>query len=119
MIAAFDSHEHIDICQLLIEQNFGPALAELEAIEQEAWEPGADMDLLAQELRGRPIKVHVDTVLILSGDGDFAALVQEVAARGRRIYVGAFSKGFNPKLSERADLFIDLDPIFFEPRRAR
>ncbi|MGF6367734.1 hypothetical protein OKW40_000484 [Paraburkholderia sp. RAU6.4a] len=56
LIAAFDSHEHIDICQLLIEQNFGPALAELEAIEQEAWEPGADMDLLANyRARVRPL----------------------------------------------------------------
>lgn len=47
LIAAFDSHEHIDICNLLIDQDLGPALAELEAIEHEAWALGADIDLLA------------------------------------------------------------------------
>lgn len=47
LIAAFDSHEHSDICKLLVDQDLGPALAELEAIEQEAWAPGADFDLLA------------------------------------------------------------------------
>lgn len=47
LIAAFDSLEHSDICQLLVDQDLGPALAELEVIEQEAWAPGADIDLLA------------------------------------------------------------------------
>lgn len=47
LIAAFDSHEHSDICKLLVDQDLGPALAELEAIEHEAWAPGADIDLLA------------------------------------------------------------------------
>ncbi len=47
LIAAFDSHEHSDICNLLVDQDLGPALAELEAIEHEAWAPGADIDLLA------------------------------------------------------------------------
>ncbi|MCC8442433.1 hypothetical protein LN449_07905 [Xanthomonas cannabis] len=46
LIAAFDSHEHSDICKLLVDQDLGPALAELEAIEHEAWAPGADIDLL-------------------------------------------------------------------------
>ena len=56
LIAAFDSHEHSDICKLLIEQNFGPALIELEAIEEEAWGPGADIDLLASyRARVRPL----------------------------------------------------------------
>jgi hypothetical protein len=48
LMAAFDSHEHSDICQLLIDQDLGAALAELQAIEQEAWAPGAEVDLLAQ-----------------------------------------------------------------------
>jgi hypothetical protein len=47
LIAAFDSLEHSDICKLLVDQDLGPALVELEAIEHEAWAPGADIDLLA------------------------------------------------------------------------
>ncbi|ROR21410.1 hypothetical protein EC845_2227 [Comamonas sp. BIGb0124] len=48
LMAAFDSLEHMDICQLLINQDFGEALTELQAIEQEAWAAGADLDLLEQ-----------------------------------------------------------------------
>ena len=48
LMAAFNSYEHSDICKLLVEQDLGPALAELDAIEHEAWAPGADIDLLAE-----------------------------------------------------------------------
>jgi hypothetical protein len=48
LIAAFDSYEHGDICKLLADQDLGPALAELEAIEHEAWASDADVDLLAR-----------------------------------------------------------------------
>jgi hypothetical protein len=56
LMAAFNSYEHGDICQVLIEQDLGPALAELEAIESEAWASGADLDLLAlYRARVRPL----------------------------------------------------------------
>lgn len=56
LIAAFDSHEHIDICKLLVDQDLGPALTELLAIEKEAWAPGADIDLLANyRMRVKPL----------------------------------------------------------------
>lgn len=56
LMAAFNSYEHRDICQLLVDQDLGPALAELEVIENEAWAPGADIDLLAHyRARVRPL----------------------------------------------------------------
>ncbi len=48
LMAAFNSHEHSDICRLLIDLDLDAALAELDAIEQEAWAAGADVDLLAE-----------------------------------------------------------------------
>jgi len=74
----------------------------------------ADVQLVVDAL-SQVYQANVDTVVLLSGDGDFRALVQEVAARGRRIYVGAFSNGCHPDLADRADRFIDLDGVYFQP----
>ena len=57
---------------------------------------------------------NADTILILSGDGDFAALVREVAARGRRVFVGSFSAGRSDELVRYADRLINLDDLFFD-----
>jgi hypothetical protein len=47
LMAAFDALEHHQIGAMLMDLDLGPARAELEAIEQEAWAAGADVDLLA------------------------------------------------------------------------
>jgi hypothetical protein len=47
LMAAFDALEHRDICTMLMALDLGPARAELEAIEQEVWAEGADVDLWA------------------------------------------------------------------------
>lgn len=76
LMASFDALEHHEIGALLLGLNLGPARAELEKIEQEAWAAGADLDLLA-EYRARltPLMPH--------------AVWHEIAARlrpGVRIY---------------------------------
>lgn len=48
LMAAFNAMEHLAICEFLMGLDLGPALAELQLIEQEAWATGgADLDLLA------------------------------------------------------------------------
>lgn len=47
LMAAFNALEHHEIGAMLMALNLGPARAELEAIEQEAWAAGANVDLLA------------------------------------------------------------------------
>ncbi len=47
LMAAFNALEHHEIGAMLMGLDLGPARAELEAIEQEAWAAGADVDLLA------------------------------------------------------------------------
>lgn len=47
LMAAFNALEHHEICAMLMSLDLGPARVELEAIEQEAWANGADVDLLA------------------------------------------------------------------------
>jgi uncharacterized LabA/DUF88 family protein len=52
---------------------------------------------------------------ILSGDGDYLPLVEEVGRRGKEIYMSAFSSGLNEQLRSSVDLFQSLDEIFFTP----
>lgn len=55
-----------------------------------------------------------DIIFLLSGDGDYLPLIEEVGRHGKQVWLGAFSSGLNPSLRYAADEFIDLDPIFFE-----
>jgi uncharacterized LabA/DUF88 family protein len=58
---------------------------------------------------------HGDVIMLLSGDGDYLPLVEEVMRHGKLVWLCAFSKGFNKHLKFAADDFFDLDAIFFEP----
>ena len=58
---------------------------------------------------------NVDLVYLISGDGDYKPVVEEVIRQGKRIWIAAFSNGLNSALKLSADRFIDLDDIFFEP----
>ncbi|HEY8706667.1 MAG TPA: NYN domain-containing protein [Burkholderiaceae bacterium] len=62
------------------------------------------VDVLSHVYRG-----NVDSILLLTGDGDFAPLIDEVRRAGVLVYVSAFADGFNPTLRERADASYELD----------
>jgi uncharacterized protein (TIGR00288 family) len=55
----------------------------------------------------------VDTIHLVSGDGDYLPLIQDVMRRGKEVVVSALSSGLNPKLVDTPDLFISLDSYFF------
>ncbi len=50
----------------------------------------------------------VDTVVLVSGDGDFIPLVEYLKNQGRRVEVMAFGPSASGKLREIVDEFIDL-----------
>ncbi len=67
------------------------------------WDIGIAMDII--ELASK-----LDTIVIVSGDGDFVDLLQHLKrAMGCRIEVIAFGKSSSSKLREEADEFVDLD----------
>jgi len=67
------------------------------------WDIGIAMDAI--ELAPR-----LDTIVLVSGDGDFIPLVQHLRrAFGCRVEVIAFGKSASSKLKEEAELFVDLD----------
>jgi uncharacterized LabA/DUF88 family protein len=58
---------------------------------------------------------HASNIWILSGDGDFVQLFNEVVHSGKQIYAAAFSSGLNEEIPLVVDEFICLDDLFFEP----
>lgn len=67
------------------------------------WDIGIAMDII--ELANR-----LDTIILVSGDGDFVPLVQHLRrAMGCRIEVLAIGPSSSGKLREEADEFIDID----------
>ncbi len=59
---------------------------------------------------------HLDSaslLYILSGDGDYLPLVEEVGRHGKEIWMSAFSSGLNEQLCSSVDLFQGLDDFFF------
>ncbi len=56
---------------------------------------------------------HASKIWILSGDGDFISLYQEIMHGGKEVVVAALSSGLNASVPVAVDHFIDLDPYLF------
>ena len=50
-----------------------------------------------------------DTIVLVSGDGDYVPLVDYLKNQGKRVEIMAFGKSTSSRLREVADEFIDLD----------
>ena len=66
------------------------------------WDVGIAMDVMR-------LAPKLDTVVLVSGDGDFSDLLEHAKSLGCRTEVLAFGKTTSHKLMEVADLFIDID----------
>ncbi|MCL5004579.1 MAG: NYN domain-containing protein, partial [Patescibacteria group bacterium] len=54
----------------------------------------------------------LDTVILVTGDGDFIPLVEYLKwGLGKEVEVAAFGRSASAKLKETADFFIDLDRL--------
>ncbi|MBL8224708.1 MAG: NYN domain-containing protein [Chromatiales bacterium] len=73
---------------------------------------GVDIQLTVDAL-GHTFQNNVDTVYLVTGDGDYEPLITECQRQGKQVIVAALSSGLNPRLPRIADMFIDLDPQFF------
>ncbi len=72
-----------------------------------------DINLTIDALR-HTYNDSVDVVYLLSGDGDYLPLIEEIMRQGKQAWIGAFSSGCNSGLKFTADKFISLDKIFFQ-----
>ncbi len=96
------------------EKNFHDALEnigiEVKAKEIQIFHGGAkkgdwDIGIAMDAIRINP---KVDTVVLVSGDGDFSELLRYLKSHGSRTEVIAFSQTTSKQLREEADDFIDL-----------
>lgn len=71
------------------------------------WDIGIAVDAIR-------IAQSVDTIVLVSGDGDFLQLVEYLKNQGKRVEIIAFSHTTSSKLKETADEFIDLQ---FHPEK--
>jgi uncharacterized LabA/DUF88 family protein len=69
------------------------------------WDMGIAIDTIK-------LSEKLDTVILVSGDGDFVALVEHLRARGVRVEVMAFGKSTSSELRRAANDFIDLDQTY-------
>jgi uncharacterized protein (TIGR00288 family) len=65
------------------------------------WDVGLAVDAIQ-------LSDKMDAIVIVTGDGDFAPLVQYLKAKGQQVEVMAFEKSASSKLKEVVDDFIDL-----------
>jgi uncharacterized LabA/DUF88 family protein len=66
------------------------------------WDVGIAMDVMR-------LAPKLDTIVLVSGDGDFSDLLEHAKSLGCRAEVVAFGKTASHKLREVADFFVDLD----------
>jgi uncharacterized LabA/DUF88 family protein len=65
-----------------------------------------DVGIVVDAIRIAP---SVDTLVLVSGDGDFIPLVEYLKNQGKRMEVIAFGRSASLKLREAADEFLDLE----------
>ncbi|MDP3710188.1 MAG: NYN domain-containing protein [bacterium] len=66
------------------------------------WDVGLTIDAV------RLSETFIDTIVIVSGDGDFVPLVEYLKAKGIQTEIMAFERSASGKLKEVADDYIDL-----------
>jgi len=71
-------------------------------IKKADWDVGIAIDAV------KTVEI-VDVIVLASGDGDYAPLVEYLKNRGRRVEIISFGKSTSSRLKEMADNFIDLD----------
>ena len=76
---------------------------------------GVDIQLTV-DILSNVYKDNVDTIYLISGDGDYKPVIEEAIRHGKQVYVAAFSSGLTNDLNNIADKFINLDERYFEPR---
>ena len=66
------------------------------------WDVGMSVD-------GIKMLATLDVIVIISGDGDFAPLVEYLKNQGRQVEAIAFGRSASSELKNAADDFVDLD----------
>jgi len=78
---------------------------------------GVDIKLCVDVL-GHVYRGNTDAILLMSGDGDYEPLIEEVSRAGVQVFLSAFSKGLNPRLRHMVDELYELDGTTWKEKPA-
>lgn len=56
---------------------------------------------------------NLDTAYIVAGDADYCPIIDELLRHGKQVHLAFLSSGLSPDLRQMADVFTDLDAIYF------
>ena len=73
-----------------------------DGLKKADWDVGITIDAIR-------ISPSIDTIVLVSGDGDFIQLIEYLKNQGKRTEIIAFGKTTSSKLQEVADEFINLE----------
>jgi uncharacterized LabA/DUF88 family protein len=76
---------------------------------------GVDIKLCVDVL-GHVYRGNTDAILLMSGDGDYEPLIEEVLRAGVQVFLSAFSDGLNPRLRHIVDSINELDGITWKEK---
>jgi uncharacterized LabA/DUF88 family protein len=71
-----------------------------------------DINIIIDTMR-HSLSLDLEIIYILSGDGDYLPLIQEIMRHGKTVYLSAFTSGLHPRLRSTVDVFNPLDDLFF------
>jgi uncharacterized LabA/DUF88 family protein len=77
-------------------------------------EKGVDI-LIATDMLTNALRDCYDTAILVSGDGDFAPVLEEIARAGKQIENAVFRSSRSDALVSASDLFIELDKDGLKP----
>lgn len=97
-----ESHRQMDLTRHLNARVFRKPVRERKSRH-------VDIHITLDALRAAYSHDDVTEVLLITGDGDFIPVVEEIMRRGKRVYVAALSGGLNPDLARAPDGFFNLD----------
>lgn len=80
---------------------------------QSAKRKGVDISITVEALT-HTFGNSIDIVYLMTGDGDYIPLVEEIMRNGKKVFLAAFSEGLNPALPNAVDIYNSLDDLFFE-----
>ena len=92
--------------EALMKQGIETRIRDLQEFYGGAKKADWDVGIVVDAIRTAP---SVDSIVLVSGDGDFIPLLEYLKNRGKRTEVIAFGKSCSSKLREEAEEFIDLD----------
>ncbi len=105
-VIATESGEETGFFEALTKMGIETKVKDLQIFSSGAKKADWDVGMAIDAVKLSP---KLDTVILITGDGDFVPLVEYLKVNGCQVEVASFGKSTSAKLIEATDHFIDLD----------